>query len=280
MKTIITTSGAKLYICEKARDLAWGYSDPFIKTLHDIGMYPLPEVSIQVNDSIDDRKTSVINTGVSDISQVGQFVRWNNLTELNIWRKGSEADRVRGTEGFFFKPNLQEGEKLTAFVDDVKRWFDLKYEGIVSHLGINAYRYGIDNATFKTPNLDYFSYCPEGMFYIGPTQPKEVPVYGSKPHFLDGDPLLLKSVQGLSPSRTKHDTVIDVEPMTGANINFQRKLQVNVQVNRTEHHTIGTIHIASNVTGYNNSNLIYLPVLYINEVRKTSFSSNFSRYCV
>lgn len=234
-------------------------------------MYPLDHVSIQINNSVYDQNISTINTGVSDIADVGQFIQWNGLRKLTIWEKDTDANSIRGTEGFFFRPNLKEGDNLTAFVDDVMRSFDLVYEGRVQHLGLTAYRYGINNSTFlsafnEPKNAEYFSWCPDGMFYLGVTQVKETPVYGSKPHFLDGDPLLLKSVKGLHPVREKHDTIIDVEPMTGANLFFERKLQINVQVNKSEKHFFGNMHETQEIKGYNNSGVLYLPVLYINEV--------------
>ena len=227
---------------------------------------------LQVNDSIEDSYTSTINTGIPDITQVGQFIRWNGRTQLDIWQEGSEANELRGTEGFFFRPYLRGGDRLTAFVDDIVRSIDILYEGKVNQLGVSAFRYGIDNTTFKgastePKNAQYFSWCPDGMFFLGPTQVVEVPVYGSKPHFLDGDPLLLESVVGLEPNREEHDTVIDIEPITGANVNFQRKLQVVVQVNRTEkYEPHDTIAIVENIMGYNDSGVLYFPVLYLNEV--------------
>ena len=272
MKFAITTTSAKLYVCQNATDLAWGYTDALIQLLYSTGQYPLEKVSIQLNDSADDQNPSIINTGIPDIKQVGQFIQWNNRTQLDIWQEGSEASQIRGTEGLFFRPNLNEGDNLTAFVDDVMRSFDLQFEGRVNPLGLNAFRYGIVNSTYKSAfsepkNAQYFSWCPDGMFFLGPTQVVEIPVYGSKPHFLDGDPLLLDSVVGLNPDREKHDTVIDVEPITGANVNFQRRLQVVVQVNKTEKHgLLDTIHIAENITGYNDSGVLYFPVLFINEV--------------
>lgn len=272
MNIIINATGAKLYVCENVNDLIWGYTDPFVEGLYTLGLYPQLTVNIQVNDSIDDTNTSIINTGIPDIRQVGQFIQWNNRTDLGIWRGGSEANQVRGTEGFFFKPNLNEDDILTAFVDDIMRSVDIIYEGKVKQLDLTAFRYGIDNTTFKSAfsepkNADYFSWCPDGMFFIGPTQVVEVPVYGSKPHFLDGDPLLLDSILGLEPDRELHDTVIDVEPITGANLNFQRKLQVVVQVNKTEEYgEEDTVRITENIMGYNDSGVLYFPVLYLNEV--------------
>lgn len=43
-----------------------------------------------------------------------------------------------------------------------------------------------------------------------------VPAFASKPHFLDGDPSLLKDVKGLHPDPAKHDIVVDVEPVSVA----------------------------------------------------------------
>ena len=268
-------SGAKLSIHQNVTALAWGYSDSFIKDLHMIPhQLPVKSISIQINNSIADHKISTINTGVSNISQVGQYIQWDGNKTLDIWFS-QEANQIRGTEGFFFKPNLQETDNLTAFVDDVMRSFDLVYQGRVNHLGLEAFRYGINNNTFKSAftyhkNGEYGSWCPDGMFFLGPTQViKETPVFGSKPHFLDADPLLLDSVVGLSPDRNKHDTVIDVEPTTGANIFFRRQLQVNVQVNRTEKtwRIFNFFKDLNNLKGYNGSDVLYMPVLYICEVR-------------
>ena len=220
---------------------------------------------MQVNNSADDRNPSIIHTGVKDVSKVGQFVQWNGRKELTIWPNKTGANDINGTEGFFFRPNLVEGEGLTAFVDDIQRSIDLVYLQHVKPLGLKAFRYGIDNRTFKSAftepeNARWRSWCPDGLFYLGPTQPKEIPVFGSKPHFLDGDPLLLDSVTGLGPNRSKHDTVIDVEPTTGANLNFRRQLQINVQVNKT------VMTETTEIKGYNNSGVLYYPVLYIDEV--------------
>lgn len=271
MRVFLDTSGTKIYVCQPATDLAWEYSDELIKFLHTLNKYPLDHVSIQNNDSVYDQNISTINTGISNISEVGQFIQWNGLPKLTIWENFTGANDIRGTEGFFFRPSLKEGDNLTAFVDDVMRSFDLLYEGRVNHLGLSAYRYGIDNSTFKSAfsepkNARWFSWCPDGMFYLGPTQVQEIPVYGSKPHFLDGDPLLLESVEGLNPVREKHDTIIDVEPITGANLLFKRQLQINVQVNKSEKHDIANMHETQEIKGYNNSGVLYLPVLYINEV--------------
>jgi lysosome membrane protein 2 len=276
LRALITLVRTKLFICIEAGALAWNYTDTFVEALHLAGEYPSKFVNLQINDSRNDSFPSTIHTGVSDISKIGQFVQWNGLRELHTWPNGNGANDIRGTEGFFFRPNLKKGDNLTAFVDDIQRSIDLVYKATVSPLGLTGFRYGIDNCTFESAftnpeNARWGSWCPDGMFYLGPTQLKEIPVFGSKPHFLDGDPLLLDSVVGLKPDRAKHDTVIDVEPNTGANLNFARQLQINVQVNRTKERNALEFPMTelTKVVGYNKSTVLYYPVVYINEVTNT-----------
>ena len=273
MRGVIELTRAKLFICQPATNLAWNYTDRLVEALHAMGQYPSKYVNIQVNDSIYDRNLSLINTGVDNITEVGQYIQWDGLRRLNIW-PGPTANDINGTEGLFFRPNLEPGDNLTVFKDDIMRSIDLAYEGVVKPMGLTAFRYGIDNRTFLSAftypeNARWKSWCPDGMFYLGVTQPKEVPIFGSKPHFLDGDPLLLESVVGLSPpDRAKDDTVVDVEATTGANVNLAQQLQINLQVNRTKKLPVYEfpMHELNEITGYNNSETLYYPVLYINEV--------------
>ncbi len=280
MDVLVKATKTKLYIHLPAKNLAWSYTDTLIQGLHLAGKYPEKYVNIQVNNSIFDQNVSSVYTGVGDITKIGQYAAWNGMPQLETWPhkwslsegdrwpEGNGANVINGTEGFFFKPNLQEDDNLTAFVDDLQRSFDLNFTGRVTQMGLSALRYGIKNSTFKSAfeepeNARWGSWCPDGLIYIGPTQVMEIPVYGSKPHFLDGDPRLLDSVIGLSPDREEHDTVIDVEPTTGANLNFRRQIQVNVQINRTDK---SLMKMTSQIQGFNGTDSLYFPVLYVNEV--------------
>ena len=275
LNTLIKNSAAKLYICKEAGALAWNYTDSFLHLLHESHHYPIETFHLQLNNSIGDNQPSTIHTGIKDISNIGKLVLWDGQTKLQAWPNGdvTGANDIRGTEGFFFKPLLKKGNGLTIFVDDYLRSIDLVYEEDVKIFGVTAFQYGIDNLTIKSAfsepqNSQWNSWCPDGMFYLGPTQTKEMPIFGSKPHFLDCDPLLLDSVVGLKPNRSKHDTVFFVEPKTGTTLSFARQLQINVQVNRTvkfpfyEHPINETVRIV----GYNGTGTLYYPVAYVNEV--------------
>ena len=242
---VIITSGAHLYVCHSAAALAWNYTDSLISQLHTLGKYPRTFVNIQVNNSINDSYPSIIRTGIDDINLIGQFVQWDGIEgRLNTWRPpDSTCNMFNGTEGLFFRPNLKEGDSLQAFVDDIQRSMDLVYVGKVNHLGVEAFRYELANYTFYNASQYPDNACwgpyepgaktPQGLFYIGPTQYPEIPIYASNPHFYGGDPSLLDCVEGLDPANASDKIVkIDVEPVTGANIQLQKSIQLNVKITK------------------------------------------------
>ena len=240
-KGLVLSTGSHLYTCQNATAMAWGYSDGLIRALNDIGKYPRRTASIQVNASTDDSLLSTIHTGVNDITKIAQFIKWNGHYEnMDTWPNGDGANAINGTEGLFFRPNLKKGDNLTAFIQDIQRSININYVGQVDHIGMNTFRFEVENSTFLSAfnfpeNSRWGSWSPDGLFYLGPTQHPELPVFGSKAHFLDGDPLLLDGVEGMEPpNRTLHDITVDVEPTTGATVQLKQILQVNVQVNRTD----------------------------------------------
>ena len=243
LREIISYTGAKLHVCVGARDLAWNYTDAFVQKLNKSEVlklsglaYPRCCVNLQLNGSSNDSQPSIIYTGVRDISRIGQFVQWDGLKRLNIW-PGDSANDINGTEGLFFRPNLVEGEPLAAFVDDVIRSFDLTQEKKVKHKGLEAWRYLLNSTTFLSPlyyhpNSRWGNWEYDGLIYLGVIQYPNVPVFGSQPHFLGGDPVLREQVIGMNPDPDLHTTQIDVEHYTGANIQFRRQLQLNARAVR------------------------------------------------
>ena len=246
LNTIFGATGARLYTCQQATPLVWNYTDPLVQSLNSniilrgVGLnYPRTFVNIQFNNSINDSFPSTIYTGVINSQKVGQFVQWKgNVGSVNIWPNGMGANDVNGTEGLLFHSFLNDSETLEVFSDDAFRTIRLVHTDNVELSGIRAFRYEVDNSTFESAftnpeNIRWGSWNPDGLFYLGPTQDPEVPVYASKPHFLDGDPILREKVEGLNPDRNLHETALHVDPITGANVQFNIKIQINAQVNQS-----------------------------------------------
>lgn len=51
----------------------------------------------------------------------------------------------------------------------------------------------------------------------------------STPHFLDANPKYTE-MSGLVPVREKHETYMDIEPMTGAILQASKKIQINLML--------------------------------------------------
>ena len=246
LRTIFRRTRANLYVCQEATPLAWNYTDMLILALNQSNLlrianlnYPRQVVNLQVNNSVNDSYPSTIHTGVMDVETIGTFEQWKgNQGSLKIWPNGMGANAINGTEGIVFSPLLKETENLTVFADDAVRSFNLVRTDTVELMGLTAFKYDIDNATYESAfsnpdNVRWGSWNPDGLIFLGPTQNPPVPIFGSKPHFLDGDPVLRDKVSGLSPNRSRHDTMLFVEPLTGANLQFNIRLQVNIQVNQS-----------------------------------------------
>ena len=192
---------------------------------------------MQVNGSVNDSQPSSIYTGVHDITKLAEYIQWDGHTQyLDTWPGGDQANAIRGTEGAFFRPNLRQGEDLEMFVGDLQRSFDLVSTGSSYHLGFRTLRYEFSPSTFKgafseRDNSMWGSWCPDGLFYMGAIRDPTLPLYISKPHFLEGAESLLEGVDGLDPCSNRHDSHIDVEPHVGVNLDFSIKLQLNVRVN-------------------------------------------------
>ena len=181
IKTIFDVSGAKLYICQPAKDLVFNYTDALIQELHNNFLLhlfnmnlPTNYISIQQNASINDSYPSIIHTGVGDINRIAEFVQWDGLRDLGVW-PGESANKINGTEGLVFRPNLKEGDNLTGFVDDVLRSFPLEYKDKVKLKGLDSYKYMLPQSVFKSAftnpeNARWGSWCPDGLIYLGVIQ--------------------------------------------------------------------------------------------------------------
>ena len=83
--------------------------------------------------------------------------------------------------------------------------------------GLNLLQFGLPKDELISSNQDpgFFANGPDGVLNLTAVFPDNLPFFASKPHFLDADPGYRKNISGMHPDRSKHDSFLDVDPLTG-----------------------------------------------------------------
>jgi len=218
----------------------WGnYEYNIFKFLNDTILPGTPLTApLQTNDtSKEERQSTYIyddqyDTGVENISNICQFVKFNGKKSLGIW--GSDkANEVSGADGTMFRPFINDDEPLAVFLDTLFRRVTISYAGDDYVRGIRMKRYILDkkNIVNSSVDPDYYLNAPAGLLNLTKAL-NDTPIFVSKPFFLDADPYYASMVDFTNgkANSTLHETFIDVEPITGITFNAMKRVQINTLV--------------------------------------------------
>ena len=261
-----------LFTRRRVHDLIWGYPDPIFveynklrKKLPPFVQKKLPEINpiiaLQQNNSFDG--ITSVSTGESDINSLVRILSWKEQSKLKVW-KTSYANMLNGTDGSQFAPGTSTDDTLYVFVNQLCRSLYLTYDSKFEVQGIDALQFRVPAKAFQngTMNPDNMGFCtskcyPSGILDVGvcqPPSPVAIPLFVSAPHFYMGAKSLIEAVDGLSPNKEEHGTVLNVEPHTGISIKSSKRLQINVKI---EH--VDLIPQTGKIKK------MFLPIFYINE---------------
>lgn len=261
-----------LFTPRRVHDLLWGYPDPIFEEYNKLRKdlppflrkkFPKinPIIALQQNNSFDG--VTSVSTGESDINSLVHVKSWKGQTKLKVWNT-PYANMLNGTDGSQFAPGTNPDDTLYVFVDQLCRSLYLTHDSKIEVQGIEALQFSVPAEAFQngTLNPDNIGFCtskcyPSGILDIGvcqPPSPVAIPLFASAPHFYLGAKSLLEAVDGLSPNKEEHETVLNVEPHTGISVKSSKRLQINVKI---EH--VDLISQTGNIPK------MFLPVFYINE---------------
>jgi len=228
-----------LFYEKTAHELLWGYDDTVLELLKEFKLTDYTVFALETNHSTNDSLGfSTVRTGKYDPKLVGEFTQWNNLREIALWNS-SEARKLDGTGGYVFHPNVQRHDVLRAFVAELYRSGDFVYSYDTKVHDINLYHYVVapyelENASTYSRNYGYSAFGKPGVLNLTAVFPENLPIFVSKPHFLDADQSYLQGVNGLHPIRSIHDSFFEVEPLTGVVLHAAKRLQFNVLLKRDQ----------------------------------------------
>lgn len=154
---------------------------------------------------------------MNDITKLGTIQNFNYLKHNKYY--SGECAKLYGSTGELFPPK-QSRDSIDLFMPDMCRTIPFDYEKDVDVHGVTGYRFvagvrALDNGTDFPENSCLFQedeFVPSGVMNISACRYGS-PVFMSFPHFHDADQYYLDAVEGLEPSKEKHESFFTLEPV-------------------------------------------------------------------
>mmetsp|Transcript_11291 Transcript_11291/g.15628 ORF Transcript_11291/g.15628 Transcript_11291/m.15628 type:complete len:420 (+) Transcript_11291:59-1318(+) len=227
----------ELFFQINANDLLFGYNDSMLALAASLSPEVPAEFFLQLNmtspeDAMKYSGVNVVDTGKTDITNIGSFIQWHNSTSVGCWGN-VEANTVIGNDATQFRPGIKKGDLPKVWVDQLFRMVEIQGTGDAEVKGIKVIEFtipaeGYMNATEYPANAAYWQFWQPGVGNLTACE-HGAPVFMSKPHFLDA-PYFLSQVSGMNPNREKHDTFVYVEPTIGECFRAYKRLQLNIRL--------------------------------------------------
>lgn len=247
-----------LLVTRAARDVIFGYAEPVYPFLAANvpgfveSQYPGLVRNATSPSAVDAVfAPSRILTGLGSTADTFQYQLWDGMDSLACCASGPcgdqvadapdlrpawatpEANAVIGTAGAQFSPGVTDSSPLQLFVPQLYRAVPLEATGVRAvHKGVTTLRFALpfdamSSAANNPANADYYMGGPDGLFNASNCE-QRVPVFFSKPYFLDGNASLNADAGLSAATRPLHDSYWDVEPESGATVDRHLRLQRNV----------------------------------------------------
>ncbi|XP_069765334.1 platelet glycoprotein 4 isoform X2 [Narcine bancroftii] len=258
---ILKNVNASLFQNRTVGELLWGYEDPILKQMQ--SKDPITGIFYPYNGTEDGYYN--VFTGKDEISKVGIIDRWRSEKKLPFWND-QYCDMINGTDGSSFPPFLHNVMKIYFFSSDICRSIFAEYEQKKSLKGIPVHRFVIPPKALASyvENPDNRCYCKDktisqnctygGILGISACKEKK-PIFISLPHFLYASDEIVNSIEGMTPNKEEHETLLDVEPVTGFSLRIAKRIQINLMFKPSKN--IEILHNIKEPT--------YFPLIWLNE---------------
>ncbi|XP_067278858.1 lysosome membrane protein 2c [Pseudorasbora parva] len=229
-----------IFTTHRVGDLLWGYEDPLLKMLKVFKiLVPDDHFGLFYKKNGTDDGDYVFLTGRQNYQDFARIDEWNGQSSLNWW-SSDECNMINGTDGASFHPIVTKTEKLYIFSSDLCRSLYALYESDVSVRGVPGFRFVPPSEVFanNTVNPDNAGFCVPagnclGSGLLNASVCKEgAPIIMSSPHFYQADDKFVQDVFGMNPKKEDHETVIDINPLTGLLLRGAKRVQVNVYLHQ------------------------------------------------
>ncbi|ODN03060.1 Scavenger receptor class B member 1 [Orchesella cincta] len=172
-------------------------------------------------------------------SAYGAMEKINAMDTLPYW-KDDTCNALNGTVPTMFQPPLKAGRAMQTFEIEYCRSRTFEYEKEEMLRGVQSFRYLFKKEDMFSPekNPDNWCFCPyedaskcnlNGIGHLAPCM-EGLPFLISAPHFLDADPSVLETVEGLAPDVEKHGTYMYLSPPAGIILEARKRYQLSMEL--------------------------------------------------
>ncbi|CAH1403132.1 unnamed protein product [Nezara viridula] len=181
-----------------------------------------------------DGDSSTTFSGQKDIRRSGLIDNYRGTPYLPHWPSPPCNNVSYASDGTKFPSRITKDQELLFFRRSLCRSMPLVRVGEEVVSGMHAYRYNFKKNALDNGEVDPKNKCfcknkcfPRGIFdvqdcYYG------FPIALSYPHFMDADPKVLDSVEGLKPDHDLHHTYFVINEESGLPLNVSVKMQINM----------------------------------------------------
>ncbi|XP_023020315.1 scavenger receptor class B member 1 [Leptinotarsa decemlineata] len=266
--TLAASMGAPSFVNLTVNEYLWGYEDKlvslanqFIPSWIDFGKFGIlerlmdrdnhNEVTISVKPGQSSSQYAQQLTQEELMSEY-HIIKWNGLHGLKEWGFDEKNESAKSTkkcqlvegafDGTIFPTPLRKYRNVTIYRHAFCRPVPLMFVNEnVNSQGIKVYNYKMGEDLFSSPDINPFNECfcsngkcPEkGLQNIAPCY-YGLPIVLSQPHFLNGDPAVINSFNGIDPIEEKHGSIAKIQPDVGIPMDGSMlRIQVNLGVSQT-----------------------------------------------
>eukprot|EP00824_Muranothrix_gubernata_P025623 TRINITY_DN838_c0_g1_i1.p1 TRINITY_DN838_c0_g1~~TRINITY_DN838_c0_g1_i1.p1 ORF type:complete len:989 (+),score=213.84 TRINITY_DN838_c0_g1_i1:385-2967(+) len=226
-------NGGGMFTTRNVTQWLWTYTDPLLTLIAGSSADFHLLTNLTSDEEARKRPADTLNTGAKHLHDIGTYIKWRGDTEVSYWKR---PVKVEGSAGGMLGPDPSRSHKYLVWVPDIYRGIHVTYLGTMRHRDMPVYRYVVDPWDLESDsvNPDNSIYFMELRGMLNATSIYKAPLFYSKPHFLDSDPVVFEDVIGVTPaSREHHDTFIDVDPITGVTFNSAKRIQLSAHISKT-----------------------------------------------
>ncbi|XP_050425880.1 scavenger receptor class B member 1-like isoform X2 [Adelges cooleyi] len=232
-----------------ANDFLWGYDDQLVKLANQVLPNWIDFPRFGLLDRMLNEGTNVVTMVLPSEKHTQRSYSIDNFNGSPIlpqWVDKNHPDEPNkctleeAMEGVVFPRHLTPDMHFPMYRKAFCRTLPLKYTSAgdtKNGYPVHFYKFPMD--AFNSSLEQNKCYCqdgdclPAGLSDLSPCY-YNIPVAVSFPHFYGGDPSLVDNVEGISPVKEEHESLVAIQPDIGIPLEANLKVQINLVVKTTD----------------------------------------------